>query len=599
MRWYFASVSYVRSVTAAAVIGLIVTISPGIVHAEYFVPTGLGGSLSYGYGYSRVADSESEQSNIALSLNGGGYFWQPWFLTMGVGIGLGLSQGNSSSGSGSVGKSISGGVDFTLFPESRFPTSFGYTQSDSRQEVKDNILLGGQYSQGRQFYIRQAYNTRDGTNMNAWFNQNTASLSSQPGESIGRSLGFQIRKRVPHHDFGLGGGYFANQPAQSDLKSSNSNLLLSHNYFPSAEVGVNSVASYSEAASTGGGAPKFSSAYEQISSSFYWRPEHRPYYISGGALVYTVLSGAQSRGVSTNANASYQFARNLSVTGGVSVSVTDADGKQSISSGQSLGTGLSSEPYIIFGFDYGWSFGVGFSNSMRRSDISTGINTGVTGTETKNQQSANVSASHHFGRSINLGRNSGMNVSFGQNATISKVSDSESVPRSLSSSASLGWHHSGFGGSTTAGTSLSDARTFGKESNVFQVFTAQLARSQQLSGLSSLSGSINFQASRADTPQTGAPSNNNSGSGITKSASAGFGYGHGRFLGVHGLLFNSRLSLPTLLKNDTTPAASTKDWDNTLAYRIGLLALNLAVRVSEAGPGQRVYSLTFQAVRSF
>lgn len=594
LRECFADIWYPRSVSTAVAIGLVATILPAGVHAEFFVPKGLGGSLGYGYGYSKIAESESEQSTITLTLNGNGYFWQPWFLTMGAGVGLGLSQADSSGGSGSIGKSISGGTDFTLFPESRFPTSFGFSQSDSRQEVKDNLLLGGQHTQSRQFYIRQAYNTLGGTNMNAWFTQNSATTSSQPGESIDRSLGFQIRKRVPYHDFGFGGGYFENEPAQTDVKSSNSNLLLSHNYSPSMEVGVSSVASYSEGGATGRGVPKFNSRYGQVSSSFSWRPEHRPYYISGGALVYTVLSTTKSRGVATNANASYEFARNLRLSGGVSVSVTDVDGKQSVSSGQSLGTGLSSEPYVILGFNYGWNFGINFNSNVERSEGSLGTTT------TKTQRSASLSGSHSLGRSINLGRDSAANVSFTQSAAISKSSGSKSAPRSLSNSASLGWNHNGFGGSTTAGISLSDSRTFGKEDSAFQVFSAQLARTQDLSRLSSLSGSINFQASRADDSDSDVPSGGSaSKSNTSKSASAQFGYGHSRFLGVRGLVFNSRLSLPTLLKNDDTQVTSSKQWDNSWAYRIGMLALNMDIHVTESSPGQRVYSMTFQAVRSF
>ena len=605
-RRYSAVISYAQSVTAVAFISLFAVISPRAARAEYFVPTSLGGSLSYGYGYSRVSVSESEQSIITLSLDGGGYFWQPWFITMGAGIGLGLSKADSTGGSGNTAKTVSGSVDFTLFPESRFPTNVGFAVSDSRQEAQDSLFFGGQNSQTRRFYVRQAYNTEDGANINAWYNRNSGSTSYQAGESIDQSLGFQIRKRVAYHDFGLGGGYFENDPAQSDIKSSNSNLLLSHNYFPSAEVGVNSVASYSGAATAGGGAPKFTSTYEQLSSSFYWRPEHRPYYISGGALIFTVLSGNTSRGVSTNANAAYQFAHNLSVTAGLGVSVTDSDGKQSVSSTQSVATSIPSEQYTIFGFDYGWSVGVGFSNSVHRSETNTVTGSGSSGTETKNQQSMNVSASHHLGRTMNLGRYSGMNIAFGQSVSGSKSSDIDYISRSVSNSASLGWNHSGFGGNTTAGASVSDSRSFGQQGSAFQVFSAQLARNQELSRLSSLSGSINFQASRNDTPISDNATGAGAGSAsvvstgsTTKSASASFGYTHSRFFGVHGMMFSSRLSVPTLLKDERTQSTSPKDWDNTLAYRIGMLALNLTARATESGPGQRAYSMTFQAVRSF
>jgi len=587
----------------AVLLVLVAAIWPSILHAEYFIPNSLGGSLTYGYGYSRIATSESEQSNVTLSLYGGGYFWQPWFLTMGAGVGLGLSQAGSTASSGSGAKSISGNIDFNLFPESRFPTSFGYSVSDSRQEVKDNIFSGVQSSQNRRFYLRQSYTTPSGADVNGWFNRNSGSSTNQVGESIDQSLGFQFRKRVPYHDFSLGGGYVENSPAQSDIVSSNSNLLLNHNFSPSAEVGANSSVSYSEAATTGGGLQKFSTAYEQASTSFSWRPEHRPYFISGGALIYTVLSGTESRGVSTSANAAYQFARNLSVTAGLNVTVADTDGSQIIASSQSLGTNIPSDQYTIFGFDWGWNVGLGFNNSIRRSDTSAVASADSTAAQNKDQRSLNLSLSHHLARAINLGRNSGMNVSFSQGASGSGSSNTDSVTRSLSTSVSLGWNHTGYGGSTSANTSASDSRSYGREGTAFQLFNAQLARNQSLSRLSSLSGNINFQANRARAPvndatSVGDPAAADS-STTTKSASAGFSYTHSRFLGLHGLMLSSSLSVPTLINDERTQSASGKDWDNTLNYRIGLLGLSLTARVSESGVGQRAYSMTFSAVRSF
>jgi hypothetical protein len=197
-----------------------------------------------------------------------------------------------------------------------------------------------------------------------------------------------------------------------------------------------------------------------------------------------------------------------------------------------------------------------------------------------------------------------MNVALSQSLSGGKSSDVDVISRSISSSLSLGWNHSGFGGNTIAGASVSDSRSFGQQSSAFQVLNAQLARNQDLSRLSSLTGGINFQASRA--PALGGDATGGSDSraaGIngrtSRSASASFGYIHSRFLGVHGLLFNSRLSIPTILKDESAQSTAAKDWDNNLGYRIGLLALNLSARATESGPGQRAYSVTFQAVRSF
>ncbi len=605
-RRYSADISRAQSITAALLVVLIATLSPGIGHAAYFMPTSLGGSLNYGYGYSRVAESESEQSTVSLNINGGGYFWEPWFLRMGAGVGLGLSGAGSSASAGNTAKSVSGSLDFTLFPQSRFPTNVGFTQSDSRQELQNDTLLRGQESQARRFYLRQSYSSLGGLAIDAWFNRNTSSTNTQPGEAVDRSVGFQMRKRISKNDFQFGGGVFESLPTRSDIKNTNSNLLLSHNYFPSGEVGINSLASYSNSETTGVNIFEFKSTYEQVTSSFYWRPEHRSYFISGSVLVYTVSSAAASsntvsKGVTTTTNATYQFTKDISVNAGVSVNVSDVDGKQVISVAQSLGTGIGSgagDQYTIFGFNYGWNAGLGLGASANSTDV-----TGVESSKKKTGQwSPNASASHTLGRSWNLGRYSSMNLNFNQHAAASKTSGTDAVAKSLSSSVSSGWNNYAFGGSTSANASASHSRSFGQNSPAYVVGSVQLARSQELSRLSSLSGSLSFQASQTQLPGSSATNNTPATQGeerVTKSASAGFSYGHGRFLGIHGLIYNSTLSIPALIKEDGIHSTSAKDWNNTLVYRIGLLALNLTVYASESGPGQRAYSMTFGAVRSF
>ena len=367
---------------------------------------------------------------------------------------------------------------------------------------------------------------------------------------------------------------------------------------------MSSSASYANAKTTGGVNSDFSSSYEQVSSSFYWRPEHRPYYVSGGVMVYSLQSGSMSRGVATNASASYQIARNLSVNAGLSVSVADAAGSQTLSASQSLSTSLPSDQYVLFGLDYGWNVGLGVSNNVQRVDraansLDSELNSGKT---KQNQQSVNVGASHNLGHAWNLGRSTTTSLNFSQSASTSKSSNGAPAS-SLGNSASVGWSNYGFGGSTSANVSSSYSRSFSKDGAASLVASGQLARSQELSRLSNLSGNVNFQASRAQRSSNNVSKDNPSvqqgGSGITKSASAAFNYSHGRFLGIYGLTYSSSLLIPSLLKGGGSQSTSGKNWDNTFGYLIGKLALSLTAHVSETAPGQRAYSMSFSAVRSF
>jgi hypothetical protein len=569
-------------------------VASGNAYAEYFVPTTLGGSLGYGYGYSRVETGESEQTSLVLTVNGGGYFWQPWFLVMSAGVSVGLGEAESTTSVGTTSKTAGGNVDLTLFPESRFPTSVGFSQSDSRQEVQENINFNGQDYRVRRIYIRQLYTTLDGTVFNLNLSQNMVSLSGQTSDAVDRSLGLEVRRRLSHHDLEFSGNYFENEPASTTLKNTSLNLLFAHNYLPSTEVGVNSLASHSSTESTGGGFAGTEFNYDQLSSTFYWRPEHRPYFISGGARVFQMSSGGESRGVATNANASYRLTRNINLGASVTVNASDSAGRQSTDSAQSLSASYFSDNYVIIGFDYGWNANASFANTISRSDATTNT---VGDETTADSQNVTGSVSHRLSRSWLLGRSSSVNFGFGQGAGASKASDNADVPWTLSNSASAGWNHHGFGGSTSINMSVSDSRVFSESDTSYQVASAQVARNQELSRLSTLSGSATFQASRTTSPAISEDGDTETRE--SKSAGAAFSYGHGRFLGVHNLVFSSQLVFPNLLASDETTVQSTTEWDNTLNYRIGLLSLSLIARMRESGVGQRAYSLSFQAIRTF
>lgn len=559
-------------------------------YAEYFVPTNLGGSLSYAYGYSRIAAGEAEQTSLTLAINGGGFFWQPWFLTLGAGVGLGLSESDSNSSAGTTAKTVSTSMDFTLFPESRFPTNFGFSLTDSRQEVQESVILPGQHYQVRRFYVRQSYNAYNGANINAWFYQNSVAISGQSDESLDRSLGFQVQKHQSHHDFDLNGNFLYNNAALSDVDTSSTNLTFTHNYSPSSEVGVSSLATYSNAQTTSDSFKDFNFTYEQVSSSFYWRPEHRPYQVTGGVLFAT--SGASNRRVNTNAAASYRLTRNINAGASVFVGVSDSQGQQSVDSTQSASLNAFSDQYSFMSFDYGWNASLGISNSISRIDGQTSTSSGA---GTRDAQSMNVSAGHRLGRAFNLGRYSSLSFSAGQGFGTSKTSTTDEVSSTLSNSLSTSWNHFGFGGNTSVNASLSDSRSLGQNDSEFQVASAQLGRSQEITRLSNLSGNINFQASRS------VRTNEVIGEEVVtgQSASASFNYAHGRFLGLHGLQYSSQLVFPNLVTSDKTVSQAGNEWNNTLSYRVGLLSLGMTGRVAELGNGERSYTMTFQALRSF
>jgi hypothetical protein len=561
--------------------------------AESFVPTSFGGSLSYNYGYNRVESGESEIAALVLAMNMGGYIWEPWFMTSSFGLSLGLAESDNTQDTGTVSKTVGGSVDMTLFPISRFPTSFGFSLTDSRQELREEPAVSGQDYQIRRFYLRQLYNSPLGYTVSAYYNQSSVVISDQNDEALDRSFGIQARRRFSYHDFEFDMNYFVNEPSNTPVEYKTLNVLLSHNYFPSAETGVNSLANYSTSDTTGdAAATQFS--YEQLSSSFYWRPEHRPYFISGGVRVFQIDTSSTSRGVSTNANATYRVTRNFTVGASINVNVADADGVQSTDSTQAVNAEYFSDSFDIAGFDYGWSANTSFSNSVSRSDKTEG---GAESDQPDDSQAVGVALSHRLSRVWSLGRYSSLTFGVGQGASANKISTSDEVPINVSNSASSGWSSYAYGGTTTLNVSVSDSRSYSERESNFQVASVQLGRNQEISRLSSLAGSANFQTSRSTSVID--PETNETDTQSSKSANAALNYSHARFFGIHNLSFNSQLVFPSLLGSETNSVQSTAEWTNTWTFQVGLLQSTLIIRTQELGSGERAYSGSFTAIRTF
>lgn len=565
---------------------------PRELHAEGFVPTGFGGSLGYGYGYSRVGENESENTSTVVSGVMTGFIWEPWFMTSDFGLSLGLSESESSSSTAVIARTVGGNGDFTLFPLSRFPTSFGFSFADSRQELAESPNVKGAAFQMRRFYLRQTYLSPQGWTVGGYYNQSSVLVVDTDAESIERSFGLEARHRFSHHDFEFDFTYFVNEPSDSSVEFRSSNSILAHSYFPSTEVGVSSVATYSTSDVAGSSTdPQFS--YTQASSSFYWRPEHRPYFFSGAVRLFQSDSGESTRGVSTNANASYRLSRNISFTAAVTVSVSDYSGKQSTDSTQSLSALYFSDTFSIVGFEYGWFTGASVSNSISRSDESQ---VGESSDSAKDVQSANATISHRLSRNWAFGKSANANMGVAQSASKSTNSTSEDSPTNLSNSVSTGFSHFGFGGSSNVNFTVSDARTIGETETEFQVASLQIGRSQEISRLSSMSVSASAQASRSKSLiGSTSPEPRES---TTRSATASASYAHSRLLGIRNLLYNSQLNFPNLIKQETQSVQTTAEWINSFNYSLGLLSSSLVIRAMESA-GSRAYNASFQLLRTF
>lgn len=545
------------------------------------IPMAYSGSLGYSYSYIKADESESETSTLTTTLSGTGFIWQPWFVTLGVGLAVGLSESNSNTGgSGTASTVSSGNVQFTVFPQSRFPFILSISRSDSRLENTNAVLRADDHFTNTRVYMNQTYYGLGGYVMRFSYDHNA--FKSRRTDSTSDSLSASYRAKQRHHRYSANANYATSKRSNSTLKPSSAVIEGQHNYTPGTEMGITSNASYTRNdAGLGDDRGVFQNV--QASSVFSWRPIDRPYTVSGGARIASSDSGAgsKSNNVSTNIGASYRISRSMRMLAQATVSASDSDSQQAVRSSESLNFSYNSQQYFIGGFSYNWNGGAGFSNSNSKLDD---LN--------ESQQNLTSSIGHSFSRSWATGRASTLNMAISQNGSVSKNSEIDTPNYGVGHGLGLGWSTRGDTSATFSSLSLTDSRSFGLADSSFQQLYLQLSQRNSLSRVSAISATVNFQASKQDLQDTESVAN-------PKTMAANATYTNSRFFGIYALRFSTKLSYNKRFAGDNIAGSETTESENRFDYRVGLLTTSLTFRIMQVQGGTTSESLTFTATRSF
>ena len=586
------------------------------IYGENGRPFNLSGTVSYGYNITLADENESELNTLNIKLSGNSPIWQPWFATLSAGVGLGFSASNNSTGTEGSSDSNNINLNFVLFPVSRFPFRLSYARSANEIDAQDfaTTFTPSSRSVSQSIGLAQTYLTRDNINYNLWYNRNEVD-SDISGEYENSSLGFSIDHSRPKHRFELDGSFNSNEQKNPDFGVENSSIHFSHGYFPSQFSGVNSLLSYANGqADSGASGSGIETSTSQASTAFSWRPEHKPYSISGGIRFSQTdnLDGSgtslESNSVNTSGTASYRISRHARSLLSISATLAESAGRQTLSTIETFSLGYSSDSYVFSGINYSWSAGLGASNGTTDVEGLT-----ATGEDTKSSsQSASLSLGHSLGKnwafsdanfSMGFSQGLGASKSFGDEPVVDPAAPpdptlettEDEVSQSLSQSLTLGGNHYGWGGSTVLNASFSDNRTLNEDGIVFQLMTAQLSRNQGVNRLSSMSVSITYQANRTEDPGAIDPTDVDD---IHRSASASISYEHGRFFGVFGLRYKTKLEQTSLFSSGDTKEGNV-EWENVFNYSIGLLTARLGARLIRTPDDEETRNMFFQATRTF
>jgi len=558
-------------------LGLLVSSS---VNALPLIPMTYQGNIGYSYSYSKADEAESETATLSGTVSGAGFIWQPWFVTVGVGISLGVSESNSNTGgSGTASTVASGNVQFTVFPQSRFPSVLSFSRTDSRLENTSSAFSSDNHYVNTRMFFSQTYYGKTG--YIARFSWDHSKFESERTDSSNDSLSASFRGKQKKHRYSANAGFTKSERSTSEYKPSTSRLEAQHNYIPSTELGVSSMASYTRNDSGQNGSQAI---FENIqaSSVFGWRPVDRPYTISGGARISTSDSGSglESKSMSTNIGASYRFTRSLRLITTALISASESSGTQSVSTSESANLNYYSQQYFIGGFSWSWNSALGFSNANNKIDDTT-----------DSQQNASLSLSHNFNRNWAVGRTSTVNFAFTENGNVSKSSEVDKAVLGIGHGLGLGWSRRGISSGSFANLSISDSRTSGEQKTTFQQLSAQLTQRNVLSRVSALSANVVYQMTRQELPD-------NSDESQPETLTGNISYTNSRAFGIYALRFSTRLAYNKRLDNATNATQSTES-DSRLDYRVGLLTTSLTYRIMQVEGGTMSENINFTLTRTF
>lgn len=551
------------------------------------------GSVSISNTSTQAGGVSSSTRLLTGSVATDGYIYQPWLVTWGGGVSLSRNV-SGASGSESHGNVLSGRLDSSVLPRSRFPLAVGYSVTDSRVEMQSEASPDGRLSDSRVrlLTIRQNFSTVSGNLISGWYNRaDWQSTGVTENRAVSQSIGGNTSWRSQSQSLTLTGSAFNSENYSNSSSTDSANVSVSHNLTPQPQSGISSMVTLTSNNVSSGSRVTSDTRNLTATSNFYWRPDYRPASVSGSVNIRDSQSsgrdGAQSVGL--NIGMSYAVSRSVRAYAGINGSVNQSGDARTAASSQSVGVNYTPEYIYIGKAVYNWGTGLSASNSVTQgSENSAGY------------WSLGGNFNHGLQRSWQLASQQVISQSFGQGVTGSWA-DTGQRPTGLSHSLRTSWTHSGENSTTTGWVAVTDTRQIGADTQSSgasanelrpatqtiqaQTLSASLRRTQNIDRLSRLSADITINASNMNG-KTGNVSTSGTGE-----------YSHSRLFGVYQLRFRSNLVLSQASVTQGSQLMTSR-WDNRIDYSVGLMTLSTAFNMVQSG-GASSRTLMFQMTRRF
>jgi len=552
-----------------------------------FVPNNLGGSLGYSYRLNNTADQQSSSHYLEGTVNGSGYFWQPWMATVNGSLALN-QQFAEHTNSRSSDTHLTGFINLNLLPMSTFPFSMSYKAKDNFSErestspVSSITTTTDSNYQTHQLTLRQSY-YGDLFRLNAQYDLDN--YISDTSESTSNHYGLNGSYTRPNHNLRGNIDYTLYEQANSSNENDAFVIYLNHHYHPSNNFNLNSFASYTDntlqyfnTATTSIATTE--TIATQATSMLSWRTLDSRWSVNAMARAYeyeTIAAGIDSERLSVDTSATLRFRPidRLNLSAGTAISAQEgSNSSESSSITNSAGASYSSSSYNLGLISYNWSASLNASHQSHSSG------------------STLLSTTEALSHSINRGWGllGGM-TQFNLAQSLSMMQqDSGSESNTISHGASLNWTHGSRSSNTNFFSSVSDSRPIGSDGTGSQMLSVQLTRQQNISQRSSLNANLSAQSYR------NAPTGGELG-GFSHTLSANFGYKFTRPFGIQQLNFHSRINFSKGLPENGADTFRTY-WDSTLKHSIGKIRSSLQYRFQDTD-GKQDSMLIFRVKRMF
>jgi len=537
-------------------------------------PIDHNGFFEYQYRLSRSEDTDSTQLHLLTwRAQGSTYVWQPYLVKLDGTLGLTRSR-TADASNGNTNSIVTGSLAANVFARSRFPFRAYFDSRDSRVDgdVFDVDLATRSYG------FLQQFSPAGGGRLSVDYRRSDSDELRVDGLRENRSFGsstWQVNgsKATTRNSFNLLTS-IRDLVRDGPMQTENRKLLnLRHRFRTSPRFFIEDTTFFSDER-IGYDQAQTNRRFLQFNGNSNWRPQtSKPLLVIGRVLAQGIDSGPSgfesgSRNVLLAASANYQYSRNVTFAGNLSLRDSEMDaGPDDSAVLQRLRATYRSDSIELGRMQYLWG---GTAEAGNRRDTNDG-----------EDAVQDVTGVFNHGLSRNAMLKGGRQFQVNIMQTLSASADtSDRREQTVVHGAYLTLNRQSGRMSTYLRLSASDRRSFGDRVDTFQLVNLQASSRMQMNRDRSWNGSVTLQYgnSSADMPEARDMDN----SSFTYSVD--LRYMERDLFDVQRLNFQSELRLLSSNfrnnnafdeRNDPTTDRNDSVWRNELDYRVGLLEFRL------------------------